>query len=136
MAVTISVKTKESELKNKLDEYDLLFVKMLRRMIIPPIKGGSKSILKRMSPAACKVYLIIWGLTSVIPTTTTTGKKLKQYVSIKTISNGCELSPYEFKFAMKELIQLNLIEVIDDYVQDPQAKITYNLTSEEMGITS
>lgn len=127
-------KTEEEVKQEQLDDTALLWSKMLRRMALPATPKGKASTWKKMSPEACKIYILIWALTSTFPTTAVTGHKLAEGVTLKKLEALSGLSGYPFDTALKQLNKLKLIKIYT-YGNDYHASIILNLTSEEMGIS-
>ena len=107
MTVTVTKKMTLKQAKNEeQNEKDLFWISSLRQLV-PPV--GDEDIWKNLSPAACKVYLLIWVLDSArwqIPTETT------PYNGVHPMGlflySG--LKPKALKNAIGELLELELIK--------------------------
>ncbi len=133
MAVTIvKAKTEAEKKQEQLDSIDLLWAKSLRRMVLPATPKSSNSSWKKMSPDCCKVYIMIWAMTSTMPTTAATGQKLNTEIELKKVEKSSGLINSDFMKAIHQLSKLNLVKLYS-YGDGFFASLIYDLSPAEMG---
>jgi hypothetical protein len=126
MAITVKKQvTLKDHVKEAQQEKDLFWLSSLRQFV-PPI--GSKSRWHNLSPEACKLLILIWGLDSA----QWTPKKNMAYKGVHYF--GLEkLSGYDnptFSYAVKQLRTRKLIKVdweIVDNAPEIWVRLIYNL---------
>ena len=105
----VKAKTKEEKKKEEFNALDLAWSKMLRTIAIPR-KINQKSEWTKLSSDACKIYILLWALSSVKPRKAYNGYKLNEKVSFKKLLKHSGMDQITFTNAAKELQKKKLLE--------------------------
>ena len=129
MTVTVTKKMTLKQAKNEeQNEKDLFWLCSLRQLI-PPI--GNVQKWKAMSPAACKLYLLLWALYSARfdPCNEDDGGNLSEFLGVNFhyLLQYSELKKPSLKKALLELLELQLIRADFTSGEFGQANYWYSI---------